>query len=164
MKKQPKLKIQWTPFDFIIELTGWFFMLVMWAVVLFIFKQLPETIPVHFDGSGTPDAFGPKRTIYMLPVIATALFLGLTIINFFPHTFNYPIVVTAENAEQQYINATRMVRYIKTIIVLVFGWIVWMTYLAANQEVRGLGIWFLPIIVALILAPIALYLIQSLRK
>jgi len=53
-------------------------LVVLWSVALWLWPGLPERIPLHFDGSGTPDRFG-ARTIanwFLLPGIGSA-FVGL---------------------------------------------------------------------------------------
>ena len=46
---------------------------VLWAYTLYIYSQLPETIPAHFDLTGNPDAWAAKSSALNLPLIATAL-------------------------------------------------------------------------------------------
>ncbi|MEN6350399.1 MAG: DUF1648 domain-containing protein [Syntrophomonas sp.] len=49
------------------------------------YELLPESIPTHFGLSGHPDSWSPKGfwSIYMLPVIGTAICLSMAIMNFF---------------------------------------------------------------------------------
>lgn len=73
---------------------------VLLAVYTFAFVQGP--VPTHFNAAGEPDAFGSKGVLLLLlipAVSATALFAGLRGV---PHTFNYPVPITPENAERQY--------------------------------------------------------------
>ena len=56
----------------------------------------------------------------MLPIISTLLFIGLTTLNKYPYMFNYPSQITKENSVHQYTNATRMMRVLKLVIVLLF--------------------------------------------
>ena len=45
------------------------------------YARLPETIPTHWNFSGEPDAFGPRSTVWIMPILSlplSLLFLGLT--------------------------------------------------------------------------------------
>ncbi len=70
------------------------------AVYGFVFVAGP--VPTHFDAAGRPDAFGSKGILLLvlIPVVpGVALFAGLRNA---PHTFNYAVAITPENAERQY--------------------------------------------------------------
>ncbi len=44
-------------------------MAIPWIYLAFIWSDLPQTIPTHFGIKGTPDAFGPKSDVFLLPVL-----------------------------------------------------------------------------------------------
>ena len=46
----------------------------IWIFTALTQPILPETIPIHFDGSGNPDGYGSKRTNWLIPVIAACIF------------------------------------------------------------------------------------------
>jgi uncharacterized membrane protein len=124
---------------------------------------LPDSIPTHYNGAGQADGFGGKSTIMTLPLIGTVLLVGLTILNKFPHIFNYPTNITQDNALRQYTNATRMIRYLKLIIVVIFGLTAFKTIQNANGQADGLGIWFLPMISGLIFIPMTYFVAKSFK-
>jgi hypothetical protein len=78
----------------------------------------------------------------------------MTILNRFPHVFNYPKKITNQNAERQYTIATRLIRYLKFIVVLGFSIIALITSQAASDKITGLVIWFLLISTGLIYIPL----------
>jgi uncharacterized membrane protein len=53
-------------------------LVLLWALALWLWPHLPEQIPLHFDGAGTPDRFGARTAVnwFLLPGIAT-LMVGL---------------------------------------------------------------------------------------
>ncbi len=164
MEVRPKIKIERTPTDIILEIMGWVALAGLWIFILMNYSNLPETIPTHFNGAGKVDNYGSKATLFMLPIIATLAYIGLTVLNNYPHVFNYPTKLTAENALRQYTGATRMIRYLKLVIVLVFSMIVFMTLQTAAGQSDGLGAWFLPFTLGLIFIPLGIFVIQSFRK
>lgn len=138
MGERPKLKAELTTLDKTLEILGWTSILAVWFLTITNYTNLPDTIPIHYNGAGQADRFGGKATILILPLIATVLFVGLTILNRFPHIFNYPTNITQDNALSHYTNATRMIRYLKLIIVVIFGLIAFRTIQNANGKADGL--------------------------
>jgi uncharacterized membrane protein len=118
---RPKIRTELTTADKMVEILGWFVLLVTWIFTIASYSNLPDIIPIHYNGAGKADGFGNKINILILPFIATILFVGMTIANKFPHVFNYPTRITEENALRQYTNATRMLRYLKLILVVLFS-------------------------------------------
>jgi len=163
MEKRPKIKLELTTADKTFEIIGWLLIVAIWVLTFTNYSNLPETIPTHYNGAGQADGFGGKATILTLPLIATILFIGLTILNKFPHVFNYPTNITHDNAFRQYTNATRLIRYLKLIIIFIFGLIAFKTIQNANGEADGLGVWFLPLTLGLIFIPLIYFVIKSFK-
>jgi len=163
MEERPKIKLEHTKADKAFEIIGWVLVISVWGFTVKNYANLPETIPLHYNLAGQADGFGGKATILTLPVIATVLFVGLTFLNKFPHIFNYPTNITQHNALRQYTNATRMIRYLKLVIVVIFGLIAFKTIQNGNGEANGLGIWFLPLTLGLIFIPLIYFLIKSFK-
>ena len=164
MNKRPQIKLQLNQTDKILEVLGWVSVVGIWALTLTNYSILPEIIPIHFNGAGKADGFGNKTHIFILPIISTLLFIGLTTLNKHPHMFNYPSQITKENAIHQYTNATRMMRVLKLVIVVLFGLIVFRKIQIVNGHAYGLGTWFLPLTMGMIFIPMLYFLIKSLKK
>jgi uncharacterized membrane protein len=163
MEKRPRIKIENTSLDRVVDLAGWLVLAGLWLMILLNYADLPDTIPTHFNAAGKVDDYGSKSTIFLLPVIATLLYGGMTRLNLFPHIFNYTKKITAENALAEYTNSTQMMRYVKLVIVFLFTIIVFKTIQTANGKSEGLGIWFLPLVLVLALALFLVYLLRFYR-
>lgn len=161
MEERPRIKLELTTVDKAFEIIGWLLIISVWGFTVINYANLPETIPTHYNRAGQADGFGGKATILTLPLIATVLFGGLTFLSKFPHIFNYPTNITQHNALRQYTNATRMIRYLKLIIVVIFGLIAFKTIQNGNEEAKGIGIWFLPLTLGLIFIPTIYFVIKS---
>jgi uncharacterized membrane protein len=164
METRPKIKSEQTTADRIIEIAGWLSLALIWFITLFFYKKLPATVPTHFNAAGTADGFGPKATFFLLPALGTLLFIGLTIMNNFPHVFNYPVKITAENAQKQYTMATRLIRVLKLSILLIFTILAWSTSNAALNKTNNVGFWFLPVILLIVFVPLGIYIAKSFRN
>jgi uncharacterized membrane protein len=163
MEKRPKIKLELTHTDKAIELIGWVALVAIWILTMVNYSNLPDIIPIHYNGKGAVDSFGSKTNILTLLSIATVLFVGLTLLNRFPHIFNYPVNITNENAKKQYTLATRLIRYLKLIFVVIFGFIILRTIQTAKGQVDGLGTWFLPLLLVMIFIPVIYVIVRSIK-
>lgn len=162
--EQPKIKIETTSTDIIVEVLGWGVLGFLWWLAASNYRILPDIIPIHYNIAGEIDDTGSKATILVLPLITTLLFIGLTILNRYPHIFNYPVKITEQNALRQYSNALMLIRVLKLVIVAVFTSIAWFMIRGASDRQVNLGIWFLPVFLALVMIPMGVYLRSAFRK
>ncbi|HMV23387.1 MAG TPA: DUF1648 domain-containing protein [Saprospiraceae bacterium] len=163
-EERPRLKIIHTTSDLLMEITGWILLVMVWFIVLKAYNSLPDIIPTHYSANGNADGHGPKVSILLLPAISTIAYIGMTILNKYPHIFNYPAVITRENALKQYTMATRMIRVLKLAIVVLFGVIALVTLRNVKTGQEDLGAAFLPASMLLIFVPVAYFTIKSLKK
>ena len=161
---RPKLKIEPEPIDRIVESIGVIGVILLIGLPIIHYSGLPDIIPRHYGLSGEPDGFSGKGIIWTLPAIGLIMYVGMAILNKFPHIFNYPKEITSENAERQYKIATKLVRFLNTIIVCVFCYITYATIQTALGKQSGLGSYFTPIFVVLIFGTIGIYLYKSIRE
>jgi uncharacterized membrane protein len=164
METRPKIKLTPSPLDNKLELTSKIFLIVVWALTIYTFIKLPTTIPIHFNASGQADNYGNKLTLFILPILATIIYFGLTQLNKYPHIFNYMTKITEDNAQKQYTIATRMLRFLKLAILIIFSLIILFTYLTTTGVTNGLGFWFLPLTFGLLLVPTIISISQSFKK
>jgi uncharacterized membrane protein len=163
-ENQPKLTIERTPVDWIFELLAILGLFALLGVSVYYYPKLPDTIPSHFNGSGLPDKYEGKSFFWVLPGISVFLYILLSVINLFPHRFNYPFKITQQNAFRQYTLGTRLIRYIKMILVWLFFHITLSVVRSANHSEQGLGSWSMPVFLAFIFIPIIVYFILSYKK
>ncbi|PHN05537.1 DUF1648 domain-containing protein [Flavilitoribacter nigricans] len=135
-------------------------------VIFFLLKWpgLPDPVPRHFNGAGEPDAYGSKYIMMILPLLAIGMYLFFNFISKRPHTFNYPVPITEENAERQYTLALNMMSALCAGIILAFFYISWRTVAVVNQEASGLGWWFMPVFLLVTFLPIGIYLAKANKK
>jgi uncharacterized membrane protein len=163
MKERPKLKIEPTLTDNVIEIIGLLVLITMWVWTILNFSKLPETIPIHYDSSGQVNNYGNKGMIFMLPTIATILFIGMKILNKYPQIHKYSVNITLLNAKEQYTNSIQIVRFINVAIIIVFSLITFQTIQTAIGKTNGLGTWFLPLVLGLIFIPLIFFIFKSLK-
>ena len=154
MNSRPKIKLSLTQSDRAIENFSLVLLIFLWAFTIFSFIKLPALIPIHFDASGRPDNYGNKWTLFLLPVIGSIVYAGITYLNKFPWVFNYMVQITEGNAESQYSFATRMLRILKCSFMIIFSFIALYSYWTAIGHTEAPGWWFLPLILAIIFVPL----------
>lgn len=159
--KQPKIKIAWTALDISLEILAILALAALWLILLYFYAKLPNTIPVHFDAAGKIDGYGPKILLLFEPLFASILYTGLTVLNRYPHLFNYLSPINEDNAAYQYRMATRLIRYLKLLIVFLFIFVLWTSIQAVSSQNEGLGLSFLPIFFALVFIPILFVLVKT---
>lgn len=164
METRPKIKLNLSPLDNTLELTAKIFFVIMWGLTIYSFFKLPTTIPIHYNASGQADNYGNKMTLLLLPVLGSLIYFGLTQLNKYPHIFNYMTQITEDNAKRQYTIATRMLRFLKIVILIIFSLIIFFTYLTSIGVTNGLGFWFLPLTLGLLLLPTIISIKQSLSN
>jgi uncharacterized membrane protein len=164
MEKRPRIKLELTTTDKVLEFFGWFSVVVTWGLTIVFYNNLPDIIPIHYNIAGEADGFGEKENILTLPVIATIFFVGLTILNRFPQIFNYPTDITTENALRQYTLATKMIRYLKLGLAVILGFITFETIQYANGQTEGLGMWFTPFMLGVIFIPLIYFIVKLIKE
>jgi len=165
MKKEtrPIISIEPSPADKVVEVLSWMVLAALWFLTIYNYQELPETIAVHFNVAGNPDRFDDKSTLFELPVIASVLFIVLTILCRFPQAFNYPVAITIANAAQQYRNGIRVIRGLKLSLAVVFLIINYNVHGIAMGQAESLGSWFLASILVIIFIP-TLFVLPGLFK
>jgi uncharacterized membrane protein len=147
--------------DILTIIIGVLGLIVLIGLPLFYFDNLPERIPIHFGINGQPDGFGDKGMIWLLPIIGVAMYFGFFWLNKFPHLFNYSQQISEENAERLYTINTRMIRTLNAIISCIFAYINYSIIQSALGKQNGLGAWFFPVFILLILGTIGYFLYKT---
>jgi uncharacterized membrane protein len=163
MYTRPKLSVERTDGDNLLESLGWLALLLLWGVALYGYLTLPAVIPVHFNGAGQADGRGPKAMIFLLPLAGTLLFSGLTALNKRPDLYNYPAPLTPDNTRRFYTLGTRLMRSLKVSIMSIFLMTAIFTQATAIGTSDGLPWWFFPLTMALLIVPAAHYTYQMFR-
>lgn len=135
----PKINLPKEPIDNILDLIGLLGIIAMIGMTFYYAGILPEKIPTHFNFRGEPDAWGSRSAIWTMPILGVALFAILYFANKFPHTFNFPMKITEENAPKEYRKVTRTLRFLNVGIVFLFFYITWRTIQTALGNSEGLG-------------------------
>jgi uncharacterized membrane protein len=159
IQHHPRVKMKMNFMEHLLEIisisglfTAGYFLIQYWP-------ELPATIPSHFDFNGEVDAWSNKSSLYMLLGMNVFLYLLMTIIRRFPHTFNYPVKITEKNAKKQYQLATLYLAVLKAELVWLFVYLQWQIIQVALGSNSALGPWFLTVVILSLTVPLIVYII-----
>jgi len=161
--ERPHLDIPFTPTDRLLEAVAAAVLVALIVLPVYFYGQMPDSLPKHYNLQGQPDAWGHKSSLFLLTAIGSGLYILLTILNRNPHKFNYLSKITPENAADQYRNATRMIRLLKLIQLLLFLYLVVAGIRAGLGLQSSLGIPFLLLFVFSISFVALLFIVRSTR-
>ncbi|WP_336717046.1 DUF1648 domain-containing protein [Chryseobacterium mucoviscidosis] len=92
----------------------------LWWFTVKHYKSLPQIIPIHFDFDGKADNFGSKKYVFLMPVVLTGLYFLFAFIVRDPESANYPVKITEENQDAQFMIMEIFIRWLFMIITLLF--------------------------------------------
>ncbi|HSZ16503.1 MAG TPA: DUF1648 domain-containing protein [Terracidiphilus sp.] len=126
-------------------------------------NRLPDRVPTHFDASGTPNAWGSPAGMLLLPVLAAALYLVMSIVVRFPDAFHYPVRVTAQNIARLQTVTLNMVAWLKMELTCLFAVLQWAFIQAARSGNGHLFPMILPVFIVVIFGTIGWHLLGIVR-
>ncbi|MBH0156535.1 DUF1648 domain-containing protein [Fictibacillus sp. 5RED26] len=159
---RPKLKIQRTWFENFLDIASITLLVIGTVSLISEWAAIPDTVPTHFNAAGEPDGWGSKNNLWILIVMGAVTWLLLTVLEKFPHIYNY-FNLTEENVERQYKNARMMINVMKNEILIFFVYMTWACAEVANGTSEGLSVWVLPIFIIGITGSIAFFIVRSIK-
>lgn len=63
--------------EYFLEVISLFFIIAQILILFFYWNNLDERVPIHFNFLGSPDGYGSKYFLLVLPIISLLLFLGV---------------------------------------------------------------------------------------
>ncbi|SHI82176.1 Protein of unknown function [Clostridium amylolyticum] len=152
------MKTKYSKFQLFLEIIGAAILISFFIFLVKSWSSIPERIPGHYNAAGVVDRWGNKNEILMLPIIGAILYLGLTIITFFPQIWNVPMPQNQENKEAVYKCMKTMLISLKVEITAMFFYI---TFHSVNS--MDLPIAFLPIVLLIIFGSLTYFIVRSYR-
>ena len=159
---RPKINVPVEPMDIILDLLSVAIISGTLVYAFISYADLPEIIPSHFNASGEVDGYSEKYMIWLVPVISAVIFIGLFIMNKYPHLHNYMVNITEENALKHYRFSTRIIRFTNLFVTLIFGVILYAMVQSAHGNSLKIGSWFIPAVLGFsVVLPIVIFVYQK---
>lgn len=112
---------------------------ILWGFTAVHFFDLPEEIPIHFNAKGIADGYATRIHCWGLPLIATLLYFGL----------NFPLKRSGIKVAEK-----RVLKWMQGVLMVVFIYIQYQSFLVALGRSDGLGTWFLPLTFVALMVPV----------
>jgi len=118
--RDKKVKIKNTKLHIALEIISLVIILAMFLYPLIVWKDIPDSIPMHYNVRGEIDRYANKNSIFFLPVVGLVLYVLLTVVTFFPSIWNMPVTITHENKERVYRCIKNLLLFLKAEIMVTF--------------------------------------------
>ncbi len=92
----------------------------LWWFTIKHYKSLPQIIPTHFDFDGKADQFGNKKYSFLMPAVLTALYFLFAYVVRSPESSNYPVEITEDNKNAQFLIMKIFIRWLFLLISFIF--------------------------------------------
>lgn len=161
--KRPRMDIPKTMSEWvwdIIGFTAYFFSVLL---LIYVWNDLPDKVPAHYNILGEVDRWGSKGTLIVLPFIAAFLALIMTGLEKFPHVHNYPERFNENNAAQFYLNSRKMLNQLKNVCLIMFSLITVESISIPMGWGFRLGMWFFPLFLIAMALPVVFGLMRQRR-
>lgn len=160
--KRPKLHIAMSKLEIILEIISVIAFILTWVYIIISWSKMPSIIPTRFS-SGQVTAYGSKNTLFIIPIIATIMFILFNILARFPHVFNYRVKITEENAERQYRNGRLIMEAMGMEMSILFLYLDYILIEVALKRFSNFGIQLLPVFIIVLIGTV-LYLSSRMKK
>lgn len=161
--KRPRLDIPRTQLEVVCELIAAAAVIGTLAYLAAIWSLLPARIPAHFNFAGEVDRWAGRNSLLSLLGVMLAMYSGFTILQRFPHIYNYPFGLTPENVHRQYQLARQLLTLVKALIVCIFGFMQWQMIQVAEKQSGVLSIWIMPVMIVALVGITLHYFVQAAR-
>ena len=152
------MKVKNTAFDRILDTICWILVIGIPVFLLINWKQIPDSIPMHYDAMGNVDRWGTKGELIVLPIITVIMCLFISIIERFPQIWNTGVKVTEENSGRVYRILKNMLKITKFLVVADFSFMTVNSLMA-----RDLPVWFSPVFLGLVFGNLIFWIIKLVK-
>lgn len=130
--------------------------------LLLQWSQLPDRIPAHFGADGDVDRYGSRLELLLLPIIGVVMWVGMWILEKYPHTYNY-LNLRSDNVEIQYRYGVLFMNVIKNLSTLLFIFLIWQMTDIALARIATLNMPIFVTILVLLFGSMGIYFYKVLK-
>ena len=130
------------------------------AVVADFYSRLPERIATHFNEAGVANGFGARSTLWVLVGIAVLLWATLSAISMAPRVVSLKKPLAPEREKVVLAESMALVGWVKVEVCWMFAYICLAMVRNGMGLQVGLGWWFVPLTLAVVLGTCVIYLVR----
>ncbi|MFJ7678604.1 DUF1648 domain-containing protein [Peribacillus sp. NPDC097206] len=124
--KQQRLvvKRKRTLIEMILDIISLLFLISSVVYIMTEWSSLPSQIPFQFNSFGKVSILGSKESVLALPLFGLIIWIGLTVLERFPHRITLPFFLQ-ENKEMEFRNNRILINMTKNVLVIFFTYTNW---------------------------------------
>ena len=130
------------------------------AMVRDFYSRLPERIATHFNAEGVANGFGARSTLWVPVGIAVLLYLILSVVGSLQGVVRLKRPLAPEREKLVLAESMAMVGWIKLEVCWMFAYLCLAMVRNGMGLQVGLGWWFLPVTLVVVLGTCAFYLVR----
>ena len=157
--RKGEIRIRYTKFLIAMEIIGVAILAAILVYTAFRYTMLPAEIPKHYNGLGEVDAWGPKSSVWTIPIVSILVYALVTVSSFFPNTWNYPAKIELENLPKAENKVRQMLSCMKILITGLFAYLQFETLRLSENISMGVTFGFM-----ILMFGIMLYFMAALRR
>ncbi|RPA67036.1 hypothetical protein EF405_18070 [Cyclobacteriaceae bacterium YHN15] len=161
--KVPKIRLFFFRINFwdrIIEILGFSALVILWVMTYHYQHLGAELMPEDYDFFQNPSEYWASKMTYSIPVIATILYLGITIYNTKTRYTDYPINENPEKAEKLSQINQKLWRWLKFMLILMFLLIEYFSFHSGSGFGTGVPKWFMVAFPLMLFGPVIYFFIE----
>lgn len=138
----------------------------MFILPVLFWNQLPDKVPLHFNGRGEPGNYNPKYFVFMWGLFATGLYSFMRLMSMVsPEGYNFPFKITPKNKSTQYRLIQICIRVLATNLVVIMALTMSSTVIWSVTEINYLETpnFFPTLLIVLLAGPLVWYLFQAFK-
>ena len=152
-------------FEIILQVLSGMIILSITIPLILKYSDLPETIPINYNTMGEVNDWGRKSTVLLLYGVSLVLYFGLTILERYPHLYNYPVSINNENKNRQYQLARSLITTLKLSTSIIFMLIIASPFRDQTENSTILmGSYFIVFVLGITFIPIIVYFVLSFKN
>ena len=124
--KQQRLvgKRKRTLIEMILDIVSLLFLISSAVYIMMQWSSLPNQILFQFNSFGKVSILGSKVSVFALPLFGLIIWIGLTVLERFPHRITLPFFLQ-ENKEMEFRNNRILINMTKNVLVIFFTYTNW---------------------------------------
>lgn len=159
LEKRPKMGF----WGMVIEILGYASLIWLWVMTYYFQHVGAEAVADDYNFFDNPSEYWASNMTYSIPIIATILFLGITLYNQKPHISEYTVQNQPDKVETLVKINAKLWRWIKFNLILIFILIEYFSFHSGSGFGTGIPKWFVIAFPLLLFAPI-IYMFMEFAK
>ncbi|MCX6284283.1 MAG: DUF1648 domain-containing protein [Bacteroidetes bacterium] len=148
-----------TPQDWLMEIISLAGIVTMLCYIIYHYPKLPASVPDHFDFQGNPETFADRNQVWMMPGISIFLYFMLPAVMRLRMSTASSRFLRRVKTQRQFNGRVRLLRFQKMIFIWGLLYISVSLVQFSLHSGNGLGQWFLPVFLSLLIIPSVSYLL-----